>query len=253
MFKELIDRIVGLADSARKPTVLSLGADPREVAVAMPDGSITRFPVLPAAHKEELWTHRELGRFITEQMEAEKSVVYISVDAVIALYDKNDRRDRATCDLELSEQWRRLVAFATTRQELGQRDFYRLLRIAFAGAGSQVDDLQERVKRITWQAGDSGASQVGHGTAAISKSLIAEVLGESPIPERVNVTVPLWNGIDQRVTVACAVEVLPECKSFALTPLPGEISRCEEEALAWLMEDVDNLVPSGVEVYLGKP
>jgi hypothetical protein len=257
MLQEFVSKIQELATEAVKPTILQTPGQTRTVLLFKPDGTYELIGVPPAAHREDLDTPQELARFINHQMADGKPIVYLSMTQAVALYDKDDRRDRAFSDLELHPQWKLILDLDKSPRSLDQRAFVRMLRVQFDGCfpDSRLIDL---LRNLNWESGDKGNSVVGHGNVGISKSVMAQVTGQAAIPEEVTLFMPIWTGIgyiSPRMSVRCAIEITPETKCFALIPYPGEVTKAESSAMAELTEMLAGDIEAfaDIQIYQGSP
>lgn len=248
MLKEAFEFIADLATGALKPVVMNPTNDPRTVMLVKPDGSTEVLDIPPALHKETLFSIGELARFVKDEM-GDHPLIYVAFDQLTAVYDKHDRRDFARCELSPNEQW--LLVNGLKGKEFGQREFWKLLRVGLDGCLPDTR-LLDLVKEIKFNINDSGGSTVGNANHAMGRQLVAAVQGTEAIPESVTITVPAWDGLPFRAPIRCALDANPDTRTFSLTPFPNQIDDAENEALTWLLHQVEELTGENVPAYLGK-
>jgi hypothetical protein len=197
-------------------------------------------------------------RFASEADETVGSAIWYSRDGVVCLIDDEDRRDRVTLKLDLSEQILKLVKLVE-RPWFEQRAFLTLLRTVFKGAFDQDHpNLIDQLRRIQSTQQSDGAAEIQRGKSSIGKAIRAEVTGVGDVPEYVVLRVPVFH---QRIGVSsfpveCCLELdetaLPV--KFQLLPLPGMIERAITDAEQQLQELLHrSLDGDQVPLYYGTP
>ena len=214
-----------------------------------PDGLAQKVVAGPSRHREKLATPAEMAAFIDAYAGGEgKGVTYFDEQAVVYVFDGEDRRDFAVCELPKSPQYLKLAACAC--KAMGQADFVRLLRIDLRGCLAE-SNLLPLVRQLKFTADRASEAAIQHGRESIGKQITAAVTGESAIPEEVTLFVPVFENHPFRARIQCAVEVMVLDQAFRLTPYPMEMRQAVDAAL----EDVRHVVggPDMPRVFRGQP
>jgi hypothetical protein len=111
-----------------------------------------------------------------------------------------------------------------------------------------------KFRKLDWESGDKGTSDIRHGDARMSKAIIAKVQGIDELPEELAVSVPVYQqtGERQEYIVNCNVEIDAVNRQFQLVPVPDELERVLDLAQASIRERLDAELKD-VPVYYGKP
>lgn len=228
-----VEKIAELATAGIKTTTFTHESERKGVYyVVGPDGKAVKTLADPAWHHERLGTPAELVRFI-EEHKGESGVVFYGEASVVYVYDINDRRNVAVCELKTTLQYGWLL---NPTGAMRQTDFIRLLRITLRGCLPPDSGLLSLVRNLKFNVTTDGGGTVQHGRESIGRSLKAELTGEGSIPEEVRLIVPVFQNHPFSALVTCAVELAPQEQTLQLTPYPMEARRAMDEALADIAE-----------------
>ena len=172
--------------------------------------------------------------------------VFISDQRIELVYDIEERRDMAICDLKKSPPWDWLVT--QSARPMTQHDLVRLLRVTFRNCLDN-DVLLKTVRALKWQAAQGTDRDIRHVRESLDRTIVANVTGAEDIPEEIALSVPVWENFPFKARIACAIEVFPTEQQFKLTPYPIELQRGLDDGLAAifaLFEDFKS------QVYLGR-
>jgi hypothetical protein len=253
--QETLKLIQETAQKAQQARVLpELSGDGRRAFVQQGD-TIKDYTIPPSARSHVV--HR-LDDLIAYALRADnpKPVVWHGVTGVVLLPDDADRRDRVEFPLAYSERYMCLAKLAAEPQPLSQSQFIRLLRLELG-----LDSLVvKQFRRIDWQNGGEGSTEIQHGNARVAKSIIAKVQGIDELPDELNVQVPVYQQTCERQTyvVKCAVEIDTVNQQLQLVPFPDELERVIDLAQASIH---DRLIAAldgmdgqkTIPVYYGEP
>ncbi len=221
---EAIDRISEMAKESVKSSVLNITGDKNgSYYLVKPDGTAERKLVDAPWHRESLATPEELAKFIMAAEGHDHAQLFYDESSVVYLFDKEDRRDRASCALKPSDQYLWLKAQVTNPAQFRQPAFVRLVRITLAGCFPDPNFLN-LVRNLKFSSGAEAAGNIQHGKESIGRSITAAVMGEAAMPEDVTLLIPIFNNFGERLPVRCALELFPHEQSFSLTPYPQELS-----------------------------
>ena len=202
----------------------------------------------PLWHNEQLADVNNLVAFVenkTKAQDTKTGVIYVGPDAVQYVYDSHDRRDRATCVLELSEPWKLL---SKPIPPLEQKAIIRLLRINFNGCLHNGSTLIETMREIKFDAQGSIESKVNHGNASLGKKLSAAITGVNSIPDEFPMVVQVFKNFPFKVQILCALEIHTEVAKFEIVPYPNQL----EDALAQTLEQIRlRFESTDVPAYVG--
>lgn len=247
---EAIESIAELVKRSAKTEVLTVdGERPGTYFLVGPDGRAEKNVADPAWHSETLDTPAELARFADDlNLSGSGGITYLSPGRIVVVYDRHDRRSKATCDLVKSPQLQFLEAIQG--KFLSQADMVRALRINFRGC-LPGDGILSLVRELKFKVGAEAEGSIQHARQSLGRSLIAEVKGADSIPEEIVLTLPIFENHRFATQVFCAVEVFAQEERFKLTPYPSELRDAMDRALADIAETMtgEKMPP----VYLGKP
>lgn len=242
-----IETVARLATENKTTRIVKTEQEPKgKYWIIGPDGVGSLATAQPDWHNEKLATPAELGRFIKDH-KADGSTTFYDESRIAFVYDLDDRRSVATCDLPLSPQYAWLKT--QSGKPMNQRDFVRTLRIVFQGCHD--GSVLNLVRNLKFTSAGEVAGVVQQGRESMQKSIMAEVRGEAAIPEAMTLTVPIFENYGYNAQVACALEVMADSMCFNLTPFPMALKRSINEAL----DDIANLLQGeGMPpVYRGSP
>lgn len=250
---ESIREIVSLADARRTAKFQRVEGEPEHIYWRLdPDGTadkvIADAPMLFRKMDRPADVVTFIGRIDPEEYRSEAAIFY-DVVGVTCLPDATDNRASVFCPLELSPQMRWLTTQA--KQPLSQRDFVRLLRIDLRGCFAAYPTLLSMVRNLRWTGTQFNDGAVSHGRESLGRAIEAQVSGADSIPEEITVTVPFWRQFPCSVSIACAIEILPQEQSFRLTPYPNEIDKATETALDALAAALESKNEHWPAIYRG--
>lgn len=256
---ESIEAIERLSQAATAEVFVSRPGDPPHVVYQQQlDGSYAATETVRKPLDVQLKTPSALVEFVASSgwvldPEADepstKAEIYYDETAIVCVLDGDERRDRATCKLVLSPQYKWLRDVAP-KQAYRQTDFVRLLRIDLRGCMAVETNLLGIVRQLKFDAAQQSVSNVQHGRESIGRTIAAEVAGTGAIPEEMALSIPVFENFPFIARVTCAVEVIVADQSFKLIPIPLDVPQAMEEAMAALaavLETVD------VPAFYGAP
>ncbi|MEM8876027.1 MAG: hypothetical protein AAGD32_17415 [Planctomycetota bacterium] len=212
-------------------------------------------------------TPASLAKFVTDDAKADQEIetdngskyitglaispaIFIGKKVIRYVRDVNDRRNHADVGLDLSEPFKALQ-FAGVGDEgdgVDQKQLLRMLRVQLAGY-IQNPDFAATIETVKFVDHKDGENTVGHGRESLSLSVEAELRGTGNIPDTVSFSLPLFEQTGEKnVLIRCAVEIDPVEKTFAITPLPGELTKAYDETFQAIEEDLE---AAGVPIYHG--
>jgi len=241
-----IDKIVQLTVQSRKTEILKAPERDGVYFLVGPDGKAQKIVADPSWHREQLATPADLKAFI-ESIKVENGAIFYDEQQIVCVYDRDDRRNLATCKLQLSPQY--LWLRDHSQNAMNQLTFVRTLRIMFRNCNET--NLLALVRNLKFSSAGEAAGAIQQGRESMSRHVINEVRGEAAIPEEITLAIPVYENHPFTGQVICAVEVMSAEQMFKLTPLPMSLRRCVDDALGDirnLMED-DGLLP----MFKGSP
>lgn len=187
-----------------------------------------------------------------------KTAVMVSIKAVDVLLDEADRRERFAFPLVLSQAMTRIKDLDGEEDPDGegeeddsayaftQRGFIDLLRRQIDGE-VRPDNLLEQVRAIKFKSSSEGETTIKTGRESMGRTVNSEVLGVdlASFPDEVGLTVPVFDnardsdGHPFRHTVVCTLDVDVVRQRFLLRPKAGQIAWAEQEALDWLVNELE--------------
>lgn len=226
-------QIERLTAGAAKTQILSTSGEPGGYYYLIgPDGKAVLTLAKASWHSEALESPGEMNGFIKQRLSAEGALknpaVFYSEKRIVLVYDFDERRDRAQCELVTSSQYATLQSVAG--KAMTQKDFIRMLRVTFRGCLSD-GNLLTSLRNINWGVNESGTANIQHGQESLGRQLIAQVQGISVIPEELQLTVPMFENHPFRCSIQCAIDIDAQARTFAITPFPQELRKALESTL----------------------
>lgn len=250
MLKEALDYLSESFKKAHGARKLDLPGDGRKVYVDQ-GGTLTPLDVAPGLRSHRVDSVDDM--IAAAQKWNVAPVLWINGDSVVLVTDDADRRDKITLPLVKSNQFAKLIELAKD-PELDQPELIRLLRIDLPGAAGRAE-LLATVRNIKWRTASAGNANIQHGNESMGKTIEAEVSGAGNIPEQVLVSGPVYRNHGEREAafgVLCDLEIVTADQVFRFKPLPDEIEKVTDAALAGIRDRlVDGL--GKVDVFYGTP
>lgn len=244
---EFLGRTFGEAKSARK---LDLPGDGRKVYVDQA-GTLVPLDIPPGNRGHKVDAVDDL--IAAAQKWNTSPVVWINGESVVLVTNDADRRDSVTLPLVKSHQFATLIRLVKD-PELDQTEMIRLLRIDLAGAAGRAE-LLAAIRKLKWRTAVSGDANIQHGNESMGKMIENEVTGGGSIPESVLVTCPVYQNHGERDNsfgILCDLEIVASDQAFRFKPIPDEIERVTEAALAGIRDRITEALPE-VAIFFGKP
>lgn len=248
MLKDALEYLAKRFHDGNKATLLSIPGDGRKAYVDQA-GTVTPYDVPPSPRSHTVDSVEDL--IAAAGLWDNGAVVWINADKVVLVIDDADRRDTVTLPLVKSHQFQTLVRMSNTPQ-MDQQQLIRLLRIDLPGALSRAE-LLTTIRQIKFRQSSSGESNVQHGSESLGRSIEAQVTGANDIPEQVAVSCNVYQNPGEReftATVMCDLEIVPTEQKFRFRPLPDELERVTEAAIAGIRERIAQDIES---VFYGTP
>lgn len=249
MLQEALQLIQETAVQAEAACIMKLPGDDRKIYVQQ--GKEWReYDVQPEPRKHTVHTLADLILYVNESGVVTDGVVWHDTIGVVLVINDTDRCDTVTFPLTLSERFRKLQKLAAEKPAMQQDRFVKLLRLELG-----VDPLIiAKFRKLDWEAGDKGTSDVRHGDTRLAKSVIAKVQGIEELPEELVISVPVYQQTGERdlYDVRCDIEIDARNQQFQLVPKPDELERVLDLAQASIRERLSDEL-KGVDVYYGRP
>jgi hypothetical protein len=115
--------------------------------------------------------------------------------------------------------------------------------------------LLTAVRSIKFRTSEAGASTIQQGNESLGRTIEAEVTGAGDIPESVLVSCAVFSNPGERektFTVGCDLEIVPAEKKFRFRPIPDEIERVTDAALAGIRDRIADTLQD-IAVFYGSP
>lgn len=190
-------------------------------------------------------------------------VVWYDSDAVVLVLDdmtgdsaEGHRLEKVTLPLVVSDVFARLVALRANPPAawMEQKPFERLLRVELSGT-LEPGVLLNQVRRIVWTNSSKATVAVGRQAESLGREISSKADTDGKdLPEVVRLMAPVYKtaGERERLAINCSVEIEPaECK-LQLLPLPDELERVRQVAIASIGERLAAGL-TGVPAYYGRP
>ena len=179
--------------------------------------------------------------------------VFVGRSEVVVSIGEDVRRDHISMPLVFSQPFAWLREATQTGRSLTQKELVWLLRSTFRNDVVPASFCTD-IRQVRFTGGSDGQSDVGNGSEALRKSVQASMaMGSgSALPEEIAVYASVYEGIadvDMRFRVIVAVDVNLSEQKFILKVLPGEVERCEIDAVSNIAEYIRETC-KGVTVFV---
>lgn len=234
-----------LGRSASEAQILHATEERRGVYYLQTPDGVDRKLAEPGWHNESLLSADAIADF-AKAFKRERSALFLGEDGIVFVYDTQDRRDRATCDLAHSEPYK---ALQQAMDGVSQKEFDRLLRIPLKGF-VQSTTLLPSIQKVKFSHSTEGGSNVGHGSEGMSLAVQRELTGATAIDEEVQIRLPLFEDVPHEVQVTCAVEIDIDRAKFSLTPLPAQLRTAFDMTFAQIENTLER---AEIPIFRGNP
>jgi hypothetical protein len=259
VLKEMIDALGDLTRKAAAPVPVPI-LDPRKVSFVVNGMQVTQdVPPTPRDHKagsldEIIALANRFGEGATDLGEGQPVVWYDEEKVVLVIDDSGHRVERATLTLDTSDVFACLCRLSKAREWMDQKPFVRLLKLDLAGK-VEPPYLIDRARKLKFEATSSSTGVVQRDRESLGRNITSEVTSDGDIPEEVLVNAPVFKTAGERdpYPVACAVETDPAMGKLRLVPLPDEVERVRQLAVASIGGRLATGLKEGVNAYYGKP
>lgn len=180
------------------------------------------------------------------------ATVFYAQGQFVCVWDENgQRRDTVSMKFHITHAFEVLEALATTRTYRDQKKFLHLLRIDLSP--SFPLNLIDAVRALRFGEKREGESTLKTQTETLGRRIERSVSGAAEFPDSVTLTVPVFeedanaDGFDIR----CALDINLEEATFALIPIPGQLSTALRLADERLLVDLRSALPADVEIVAG--
>lgn len=262
--RETVEAIARLAVNAAPRTVQCQAEPPDVYYTVGPDGTLTRQVAgrgaLVAASLDfnTVCDYAILAKADAAQGEDFiNPEVWYSRNAVVAVLDKDVRRDRVTFALTPSPQFDMLARWEKSPGIFKQAAIILLLRTLFVGSLPDHPGLVDVFRKLNCKQGKEVAADLQRGKVSMSRDMLAQVTGDVDIPAEVRFRVPIFaeagaKGIEWSVRVA--IEPDAEHENFHFYTLPGQTESAYGAAEDMIRGHLENrLKEGGIPVYYGSP
>ncbi len=204
-------------------------------------------------------------KFATDRAD-KKIFVFVSQGGIVTLLDEDDRKERLSFDMRLSDAMCAIEGLADPTEPgedppyaFGQRDFIDFLRRKVNGE-VEPDSLISSVRQVKFTKSDNGESKIQTGRESIGRQVEAEMTGADKIPDEVTISVPYYENVRDsggnlfKVAVDFVLDTNIAEGKFLLRPKAGEIDRVREESVENVLLMIQKSVTAkNVRVFAGKP
>lgn len=249
--KSFLEGLAALVSKSETPKLLNMTDDTAVISV----NGETKFIDLPPPRRNHL--AEDLETIFAFAMQNLNSSVWYNADSVIVLTHDEDRLDRMTMTLELSQQLEMLRAWEDKGQsghQLKQREAILLLRTMFKNCLRKHDTLIASMRAMKSSIGGSGESKIEQGKRSIDKRLEHQWTGADGIPECITLNVPVFRSCFHfEASIEVAIDANAENETFTFIPIPGSIISAIEDAESKIGQHLRTLLIDKPTIYYGSP
>lgn len=179
--------------------------------------------------------------------------VFVGRGEIVVSIGEDVRRDHVSMPLVFSQPFEWLREAKDNGRTLTQKELVWLLRSTFRNDVVPASFCTD-IRQVRFVNGSDGHSEVGHGSEGLRKSVQASMAMGSgnALPEEIGMFALVYEGvaeIETRFRVNVAVDVNLAESKFVLKVLPGEVERCEIDAVSNIAEYIRETC-KGVTVFV---
>lgn len=194
---------------------------------------------------------------LANRFHGDTPAVWYGIERVTAILRDGDDNDRdwVTLRLKHAPQYNLLRSLEKGDKWFEQKLLVRLLRIDLDGAHDPLE-LLEKVRGMKFESGSVTTGKVKRQDESLGRSISGSVTSdEGELPEEVTMNIAIYSnpGEDTRYPVVCAVETDALAAKIQLVPLPGELDRAVQLAMASIATRLGANLTEGIPVYHGTP
>lgn len=160
-----------------------------------------------------------------------KSVVFHDSTCIRAILDDEDRRDKVTLRLQMSDLWCAVAKLRNTPLLGTPAQIIRFIRFELCAEGTEA--LVAGLRKVNFKRLSGSASEVGHGSNSYGKSVEEKVQDADAIPDGFTVETSMYTNPGFRalssVVIRVGVFIDTVSEKIELRTLPDEIDRCTNE------------------------
>ncbi len=191
MLREAIDSIVKLAQASKEPTLATHAGVPHKVLYTKADGSSEWIDSPPEPRKHAVFGLEDFATMIVDEKDAPAPIVFVGPNGVIALLDKETRRESVTLRLFYTERFQMLQSL-TAQRPMTPKEAIRFLRTRLHTVGGEAERLMASLSNVDFERKGTGRSSVEHGRESLGKDVEMIVQQRDKIPQEIVVTVPVF-------------------------------------------------------------
>lgn len=253
MLAEFIQRIVDLADQARKPDVLHVPFADKTFLVKG-DGELVEMERAPGIVRANVYDLDSFARWL-DPSETLVGQVYVGVEEIIAILNVEDTRSRLRLPMPADDGWAYL---ASGRMSGTGSELLRKFRFAWDCTGWDV--IAPLLKDVTFTRSTSAGEKVGDDTSDTLGLLTTDAVEGPDGRQNRWSSFPLTlarsrlGGLTELTTAAieCGVDFDYSSKTLSVLPLAGEIQKAEVAITERIVAALREKLPT-VPVFSGTP
>jgi hypothetical protein len=252
----ILDAMKFLAELSRKGDApqLILADDPRKARYVV-GGEVLEIDKNPEPRDHQVKSLDEVVALANRFAKAGGSPVvwYDESDVCLVLDDDGHRVEMVTLPLVRSDAFETVVGLRGAAW-LDQKPFIRLLRVDLARC-HEPRLLLEPARSLSFDNGTVTTGRVGKSDESLGRTITSKVQAGSELPDTITLTPRLYKtaGEADRYPIECAVEIEPSLGKLRIVPLPDEIERVEQQAMAAIRARLDEGLEGAVPCYYGQP
>lgn len=253
MLAELVDRLTEIGQKSQEVKFHTHPQAPGKAWLQEAGQPLKEIYFPAPERKHQLLGFDDLVAALRDPTIAPNPEVYVNGQKIVALLDRNDRRQTVevalayTSRLKLCRQLEQQPANAPAAQ------IVKMLR--FDLHGGQHAPIIDALSVLTWTRSSTTDARTAHGTDGYGRSVDSVVKQADTVPKEFEIAVPVWanEGFSRySANVVCGVFLDTEKQTVELRVLSDEVMRVVNGALTALAADLRAAVAK-VPVFLGAP
>jgi hypothetical protein len=192
--------------------------------------------------------------------------IFVGRNRVTAFLDeREDRRHKVSLDLMWLESFSRLARgqtlddSASDRAAFDQKQLIDFLRWGFPGRVAPAS-FTAALSTLKFTTKEGGAATVKHGAETVDLSIEREIVAVTgKLDETIVLSTPVFDKLAMipdppLFEIACLVRMNVQDRTFAITPLEGQVDLALRNAMEWIRANIaadnaDRLLPENVSMY----
>lgn len=248
---EALQKIQDTARKAAEVQVVHVAGEDKLVWLAQ-DGKHESHQLPPDPRRH---TVEALDDLVAAAQHFEATSIWVSETEVVAIIDRDRRRDRVTWPLVYTDQFKAVLECREGPLQLDQREIVRWLKVTMWRC-VEDETLVPAISNLEWKRREEGHGQIDGGRQSVGKSIEAEVASRTArLPDTFALSVRVHENreeeFEERIVLSLEPDVVRQV--FLVQALPQEIARAIERRTKSIADRIGESVSTDLPVWFGSP